>query len=236
MQLASYSVHVVHICMAPSRSTPCATEDPEGTLLNNDIPTDLLGIHARNSGQLRAALRDRDLSRNQVALGSDYPVELVHCYNMCNLRLIFPTIAQNTSPVTMLPQFVEILGRKLDLANDAKELHARQCGHFMAGFVAGSPCRYVCRTSCKKHLAAGPSRFLSHVCIWSDLLHMCIACPRLAGNIGKIVDKMQGTYEQLTNMQASIIASEISERRGAAIACMSARLPSCLMLRIAILA
>ena len=42
----------------------------------------------------------------------------------------------------------------------------------------------------------------------------------MASNIGKIVDKMQQTYEELTNMQASVIAGEVSERQGSWLSCM----------------
>ena len=35
---------------------------------------------------------------------------------------------------------------------------------------------------------------------------------RLASNVGKIVDKMQSTYDEMTNMQAALIAGEVSER------------------------
>ena len=35
---------------------------------------------------------------------------------------------------------------------------------------------------------------------------------RLAGNISKIVDKMQQTYDELSNMQVLVISGEVNER------------------------
>ena len=40
-----------------------------------------------------------------------------------SLRLTFPSCAQTTSPLQILPQFVEVLGRKLD--KTATELDPR---------------------------------------------------------------------------------------------------------------
>ena len=34
------------------------------------------------------------------------------------MRITFPTIAQNTSPTCVLASFLEILGRKIDMAED----------------------------------------------------------------------------------------------------------------------
>ena len=34
------------------------------------------------------------------------------------LRIVFPTVSQNTSPSTLLPNFLEVLGRKVDSLED----------------------------------------------------------------------------------------------------------------------
>ena len=33
-------------------------------------------------------------------------------------RIVFPTVAQNTSPCTVLANFIEVLGRKIDNCED----------------------------------------------------------------------------------------------------------------------
>ena len=37
------------------------------------------------------------------------------------LRLVFPTLAKNDSPVTMLPQFLQVLGKKIEFAATAQD-------------------------------------------------------------------------------------------------------------------
>lgn len=40
---------------------------------------------------------------------------------MLDLRLSFPTVASNTSPLTILPKFVEVLGQKIDKSTSEKD-------------------------------------------------------------------------------------------------------------------
>ena len=39
----------------------------------------------------------------------------------CIFRLLFPTVAQNSSLASLLPQFIATLGKKIDLAHQTKE-------------------------------------------------------------------------------------------------------------------
>ena len=38
------------------------------------------------------------------------------------LRLVFPTVAENTSPASILASFLEVLGRKIDNLEDSMDL------------------------------------------------------------------------------------------------------------------
>ena len=38
-----------------------------------------------------------------------------------NLRLVFPTLAKNDSPLTMMPQFLQVLGKKIEFATTAQD-------------------------------------------------------------------------------------------------------------------
>ena len=38
--------------------------------------------------------------------------------DLIEFRIVFPTVAQNTSPVTILANFIEVLGRKMDSCED----------------------------------------------------------------------------------------------------------------------
>ena len=50
-----------------------------------------------------------------------YIFVLVHLI-LNHLRIVFPTVAQNTSPATILAGFLEVLGRKIDNCEDTIEL------------------------------------------------------------------------------------------------------------------
>ena len=47
---------------------------------------------------------------------------LVYTNPVCsNLRLVFPTLAKNDSPLTMMPQFLQVLGKKIEFATTAQD-------------------------------------------------------------------------------------------------------------------
>ena len=57
---------------------------------------------------------------NLILLSPEVPYDLIKCRKPCpsNLRIIFPTLTENTSAVSILPGFIEVLGRKIDSAED----------------------------------------------------------------------------------------------------------------------
>ena len=63
---------------------------------------------------LASRLASRVLPRNLVCcLAVHYNVFPYPCP-----RIVFPTVAQNVAPISILPQFLEVLGRKVDSCED----------------------------------------------------------------------------------------------------------------------
>ena len=47
------------------------------------------------------------------------------------IRLCFPSPQQNVSPATILPAFLQVLGRKLDQGDDTKDYRASRVSSFL---------------------------------------------------------------------------------------------------------
>ncbi|CAK9118380.1 unnamed protein product [Durusdinium trenchii] len=77
-------------------------QDDAGTLMNSNLPdfndSDALAAHAHN--------RSAGTSSNGEGLGITNGV--------MSFKLSFPTISKTASPLQILPQFIEVLGRKVD--------------------------------------------------------------------------------------------------------------------------
>ena len=97
-------------------------QDPELTLLESEMPAVDTGAAEHGDGPQGGP----DMSK--CASFKPFGIWLVYMHGLqsygkyssymsqrfLNLRLRFPTVAANTSPVSVLPQYVDVLGRKLD--------------------------------------------------------------------------------------------------------------------------
>ncbi|CAK8990416.1 unnamed protein product, partial [Durusdinium trenchii] len=82
------------------RSGSLICQDDEGTLLDSEIP-DIRG------GAL-AVLPDPSDGKNKT------PAGVGNTSSVMSFKLTFPTVTATTTPLQVLPQFVEVLGKKVD--------------------------------------------------------------------------------------------------------------------------
>ncbi|CAL1153796.1 unnamed protein product [Cladocopium goreaui] len=83
-------------------------EDPQGTLLD----TNMTNINAGDDALLSSAPGASSSSGNGVPGPSN-----VGTMATAGVMMTFPTLVANTSPLMILPQFVEVLGKKIDKIN-----------------------------------------------------------------------------------------------------------------------
>ena len=64
------------------------------------------------------------VSPNPVISSPEYRKGLLTRMSMHNLaRLVFPTLQKNESPITILPTFLQVLGRKIEAATTQQDIY-----------------------------------------------------------------------------------------------------------------
>ncbi|CAE6946962.1 unnamed protein product [Symbiodinium sp. CCMP2456] len=81
-------------------------EDESGFLLTPDMPS--------------ITASDQELLQNMGASASSSGGAAVTVGQSASFKIIFPTVSQNESPVSILANFVEVLGRKIDSCEDQR--------------------------------------------------------------------------------------------------------------------
>lgn len=108
-------------------------KDPTGTSLESDLPANSSLEILRRSDADDASMKPEDAAAANSGsfkfLGNSYSGALLYCLinqfrlnekdtisfqSVEKLRLVFPTIQENCSAVSILPHFIEVCGRKID--------------------------------------------------------------------------------------------------------------------------
>ena len=125
-------------------------QDDEGSLLTSELPTigaeDAGASNGTGSGEIAAPVQSQSVMTFKflgiyIYILSHMKITCIYIYIYYSavflrlmycvlLRLTFPSISSNTSVMAILPQFIDVLGRKLDKIRMEQD------------------CSYLCRTYC----------------------------------------------------------------------------------------
>ena len=200
-------------------------------MLGAEPPTDFLGDMEAGESQKPADAETEAVQECAASSGSfkhlgfvlHMSTEHVYVGKICSLmRLVFPTISQNTSLVALLPSYINTLGKKMDLAHDAQvpRLHRHAFAFETHQGSRQTFTNLVSSTSKERLGSASSSRASSffvcsqHVTCGRFLLRTRSWVLRIATSMRGTVEKMNAIYNQMTALQAEVISGEKKERPG----------------------
>ena len=120
----SGSIQVEDICMHEFVSYPSfLAQDPSGSLLTSELPDMLASTQSfleQMAGEQAAAQKPSELG-NTAAISTFKLLISTVCSNVASiLRMVFPTLAANQSPFSILPKFVDVVGKKVKKMTEEK--------------------------------------------------------------------------------------------------------------------